>query len=337
MLSVTMLLVWSAVATGSPTPFVCGDADGSGSVTVTDGVRVLAEAADLGGACASIPGACDVDGDGRVTVTDGVAVLRTASDLPAVSRCASPVSGDESVARTSVDFSGCGAVTAETRYCLTFAQAADASATTLAVLGLDSGALCDLFEVAPELGTYERSGSIGWRGEILYVCTEAGLIRMSLLDGQTERLSTPCTAAAANDDAIFVMRSFADASFEHPPGEVVAYASEDDLRADHAANVYELRGSSRLAATADRLYGAWHSTHMVDRFDLATGAALDSIELEGYADWVNGFSVLEDGSLVVNKFVGSTGVTIFDADTGARTGVLSPARALNGLACVAHP
>jgi hypothetical protein len=202
------------------------------------------------------------------------------------------------------------------------------------VLGLESGALCDLFEVAPEIAMSDASGSIGWRGEILYVCTEAGLVRMSLLDGRAERVAMACTAAAANDDAVFVMRSFADASPEHPPGEVVAYASADDLRADRAAKVYQLRGSSRLAATDDRLYGAWHSTHTIDRVDLATGAALEPIALDGYDDWVNGFSVLDDGSLVVNKFVGGAGVTMFDAATGARTGASSPARPLNGLACV---
>jgi hypothetical protein len=116
-LSLTALLVRSApTAAAAPTPFVCGDADGNGAVTVTDGVQVLAGAAELGGDCASSAAACDVDGDGRVTVTDGVAVLRTASDLPATSRCASPVVGDESVARSSVALSGCEAVTAEARY-----------------------------------------------------------------------------------------------------------------------------------------------------------------------------------------------------------------------------
>lgn len=331
-----LLLAGSAAAAGRPPTFVCGDADGNGLVTVTDGVQVLARAADLGGACASSTDACDVDGDGRVTVTDGVAVLRKAADLSAASECVSPVVGDESTARTDVALSGCESVTAETRYCLTFAQAGNSETTTLAVLGLDSGRLCDLAEVPPELGTDLRAGSIGWRGEILYVCTEAGVVRLSVLDGRTERLSVRCEAVGANDDAIFVMRSFADASPEHPPGEVFAYASDDDVRADHAAGVYELPVTSRLTATSDRLYGAWHSTHTVDGVDVATGARLDPIALDGYDDWVNGFSVVEDGSLVVNKFVGGSAVTIFDADTGARTGGFVPARALNGLACVSR-
>ncbi len=345
MLCLAVLLAWSARADGHSTAFVCGDADGSGSVTVTDGVQVLVGAADLGGSCASSADACDVDGDGRNTVTDGVAVLRQATGLPAVSQCASPVVGDESVARTNVPLAGCDSVTAETRYCLTLAQAAGSDETTLAVLGLDSGQLCDLFEVPQSIGTDgepssigndQQAGSIGWRGEILYVCTEGGLFRISLRDGGTEHLPVRCEAVAANDDTIFVMGAYQDASPEHPPGEVSAYASYEDLRAARADTVYVLRTNSRLTATEDRLYGAWHSTHVIDSIDLATGASRDQILLDSYADWVNGFSVV-DGDLVINKFVGGNGVTLFAAATGARTGALSPARSLNGLACVARP
>ncbi len=77
-----------ATATGptpSATPGVCGDADGSGSVTVTDGVQVLDAAADLASDCT--PAVCDVDGSGAVTVTDGVLVLRRAADLEAAFAC----------------------------------------------------------------------------------------------------------------------------------------------------------------------------------------------------------------------------------------------------------
>jgi predicted lipoprotein len=57
---------------------VCGDADGSGSITVTDGVRVLRSAAGLGDCDLTL---CDADGSGSVSVTDGVNVLRAAAGL----------------------------------------------------------------------------------------------------------------------------------------------------------------------------------------------------------------------------------------------------------------
>ncbi len=57
---------------------LCGDADDSGSITVTDGVNVLRAAAGIG-ACDLTR--CDADGSGAVTVTDGVNVLRAAAGL----------------------------------------------------------------------------------------------------------------------------------------------------------------------------------------------------------------------------------------------------------------
>lgn len=61
------------------TPTVCGDPNGSGSVTVTDGVEVLSAAAGLATGCTEA--VCDVDGSGAVSVTDGVLVLRFAAGL----------------------------------------------------------------------------------------------------------------------------------------------------------------------------------------------------------------------------------------------------------------
>ena len=58
---------------------VCGDADGNGSVTVSDGVQTLRAAADLANTCT--PSRCDLDGNGNVTVSDGVNVLRAAAGL----------------------------------------------------------------------------------------------------------------------------------------------------------------------------------------------------------------------------------------------------------------
>jgi hypothetical protein len=70
-------------ALGDP---ACGDADGSGSITVSDGVNVLRAAAGIAGACA-IPAACDVDGSGSVSVSDGVNVLRAAAGLATELSC----------------------------------------------------------------------------------------------------------------------------------------------------------------------------------------------------------------------------------------------------------
>ena len=65
----------------------CGDADGDGAVTTTDGVLVLRLAAGLDPACRTAE--CDVDGDGRVTVTDAVVILRRAVGLDLGDGCGS--------------------------------------------------------------------------------------------------------------------------------------------------------------------------------------------------------------------------------------------------------
>ncbi len=84
--AVALLLGAAAVAVpGVAAAEMCGDADGNGTVTITDGVRALRAAAELEGGCeASV---CDVDGSGAVTVTDGVRVLRAAAGLDADLTC----------------------------------------------------------------------------------------------------------------------------------------------------------------------------------------------------------------------------------------------------------
>jgi hypothetical protein len=71
--------------TPTPTAAVCGDADSSGAITVTDGVNVLRAAAELSSACTLAR--CDVDGNGSITVTDGVNVLRAAAGLSFTANC----------------------------------------------------------------------------------------------------------------------------------------------------------------------------------------------------------------------------------------------------------
>ncbi len=78
--SVTFVLASALACFVSPVcATVCGDADGSGSVTVTDGVNVLRAAADLPSTCSMV--VCDVDGSSTITTTDGVNVLRAAAGL----------------------------------------------------------------------------------------------------------------------------------------------------------------------------------------------------------------------------------------------------------------
>jgi hypothetical protein len=64
---------------------LCGDADGNGSVSVTDGVQTLRAAAELSTTCTLAR--CDVNGSGAITVSDGVQVLRGAAGLSVDGDC----------------------------------------------------------------------------------------------------------------------------------------------------------------------------------------------------------------------------------------------------------
>ena len=78
------MLAFVGISSDGARAAVCGDADGDGTVTTSDGVRLLRAAAD-GSAC-PLDG-CDLDGNGRVTVTDGVLALKRAAGLPIVDHC----------------------------------------------------------------------------------------------------------------------------------------------------------------------------------------------------------------------------------------------------------
>jgi hypothetical protein len=83
-LGVALLL--GIMASGVPAVAqTCGDADGNGTVTVSDGVQVLREAASLPNDCTA--SVCDVDADGTISVADAVNVLRAAAELPATLTC----------------------------------------------------------------------------------------------------------------------------------------------------------------------------------------------------------------------------------------------------------
>jgi hypothetical protein len=86
------LLATTAVAPAPTQADTCGDADGSGAVTVTDGVQTLRAAAGLSSSCTLAR--CDLDGNGAISVTDGVNVLRQAAGLSAPSACPGGTSGD---------------------------------------------------------------------------------------------------------------------------------------------------------------------------------------------------------------------------------------------------
>ena len=79
-------ILGSVVMHGGPADAAtCGDANRTGSVTVTDGVLVLRAAAQLPSVCADER--CDMNLDSRISVTDGVLALRVAAGIATQVAC----------------------------------------------------------------------------------------------------------------------------------------------------------------------------------------------------------------------------------------------------------
>ena len=77
----------SECRTVDPGSTICGDADGNGTTSLSDGVQLLRAAAGLSTVCTLAR--CDVDGSGSIGVSDAVQVLRAAAGLPFRGTCAS--------------------------------------------------------------------------------------------------------------------------------------------------------------------------------------------------------------------------------------------------------
>jgi hypothetical protein len=215
----------------------------------------------------------------------------------------------------------------ESGYCLTTTYEG------VALLGLDSGSVCPVTATSAPI-TSASHHSIAWRGELMYACPYgAGLLRISLRDGQWESASLPCEAVAAHGDDILVLLSSIGIPFSSD--NLYAYPSYDALLSgafDRALDVgWE---STRMTVHGDTFYGAWHATDSVNLVDLASGQSQGVLTLEGYDDWILGMSVTDDGRLIVTGPDSGSTVVVFDVNTGRRLGDLHPPTRVTGLSCV---
>jgi hypothetical protein len=236
-----------------------------------------------------------------------------------------PIIADEQVAPRDVELPGCDAVTSESQYCLT------ATSGGISVLGLDTGEMCSVTSTsAPLDGGYTTS--FAWRGELLYACTGAGLIRISLHDGSWEAAQVGCEAVADYDGGLLLMSDHSD-PYDH--GTLRSYPDYQavlDLAPDRT---YVHRPYvSRMAVHGDRLFGAWHSTDTIDVSDLALDEPIGELGLEDYDEWVLGIAVTDDETLVLAN--GRDRIVLFDTRTGLKIREFSVSEHVTGLACTSR-
>ncbi len=236
-----------------------------------------------------------------------------------------PVPGDEEVLPRDIAFPGCETVTSESQYCLT------ATDGGIGVLGLDSGRVCNaIATTAPLVGAFTTS--LAWRGEFVYSCTSAGLIRVSLRDGSWEAAQVPCAAVANFDGGLLLM---ADVFDPYNLWALRAYRDYEAVLEGHPYRSYNFASFvTRMAVHGERFYGAWHSTDAIDVGDLGSGESLGVLALENYDTWIWGMAVTDEGQLVLTD--GDGVVAFFDVQTGAQVRSLPLAQRISGLACTSR-
>lgn len=253
------------------------------------------------------------------------------SGQPPPIRTRTPVPGDETLPREAVAFPGCESVTAESQYCLTTTMLGG-----IALLGLDSGNVCPVTTAPTGIGT-PFVPSLGWRGELMYACTDAGLVRISLRDGTWESAQRACDGVTDYDGGLLVESSFGDPSngLDPPLRGYPDYAAV--LSGNFSAAFTVGAFVERFTVDGHTLYSAWHSTNTIDVADLSADEARPSILLDGYDGWILGLSVV-GGQLVISGDTWGDTVYVFDATTGQHLRDITPSTPVYGLSCVSrHP
>lgn len=235
---------------------------------------------------------------------------------------------DESIARLDMTFPGCEDVMGESHYCMTTISGG------AALIGLDSGDVCPIVS-SENLVALPFITSLSWRGQALYMCAYPnGLMRLSLLDGNVESAEVPCGAVTDFGNALALTGGPFGYGFWDFGLNV--YPSYEAVLSGPASAKYDIGPDSRLTIHGDRVYSAWHSTNVINVFDLAANAALTPITLEGYDGWILGMAVNEAGELMISGDIWGDTIYVFDLATGSKLRELHPTMPVYGLACVAR-
>lgn len=195
----------------------------------------------------------------------------------------------------------CAHLGEESAYCLT-----DDDGRWL-LFGLDTGATCH-FGRAP---LFSPAGNIGmaWPDMSVIRCIgEASfgyLTRIRIDTGEVEETDVECTQAVDYGNDLLVLR-FLEASKRFDNFEAALADQEPEILD------FDVR-DSRVGSDGPELVSAWHSTDVITRHDIETGADLGAILLEGHDDWVHGVDRINGEVVIGTRF----GVKKFNANTGA--------------------
>ncbi len=197
------------------------------------------------------------------------------------------VFGDETLDNRQVRLTTCRSTVRESAWCVARVE------NLLTLVGADSGRICS----TPY--TVDQPGGAGagllWRGEVVYLCSRKGITRLSLRDGNSERLNVGC------EDIEFDPRTGKYYLYVGAANGLTqqwfAYDSFDDIRSGRGRPVGGFGYASRFALHDGVVFGAWHSTDSLVRTAVTGGKSMEPVALGGYDGWVHGLSVTDKSIL----------------------------------------
>jgi len=225
---------------------------------------------------------------------------------------------------------GCGGdlptwpeVAAESRVCLTvvehapsgdrqFSWAYGFGPFSVMAFGLDSQTLAHVVEIE-DIGDPDANviSSIGKLGKHLYYCGDdrSGVSRVDMTTGVVERSGTKCEQVTDHRGGLVVYNGRARRS-------LTRYASWQDVLDERGEELEDVRQVTRFGRADGELYGAWHATDHLDRFN-TVGVLQESVPLD-YDGWVWGLSgtnerlvILKDHRKNHNHWYGSPTIAEF--------------------------
>lgn len=164
--------------------------------------------------------------------------------------------------------------------------------------------------------------SLGARGQKLFACGGAGVVRIDARTGAVDETKARCDAVSADEDGLWIL--------DRARETVSRYVDWAALRAGAPAEIAPApKDASRVAVRARTLIAAPYRGNVVTVME--GGAAPRAVGLEAFAGAIAGVDVAADGRrlLLTSPDLPAGNVMVFDLVTGA---YLSTARAATGSA-----
>lgn len=219
----------------------------------------------------------------------------------------------------------CPDVAAEPHHCVTVGH------DTLTLISPDTGNRCVLTQLQASFST--DVSSIALRADHVYICTEASMLQIAIVDGSISEAAIPCGAVTSYQGGLLVKPPLSP----DPAKELYHYASFEDVIANVPSQILGIEDSNtRMTARGNTLFTAWHSGSEASLFDLPSGQPLMPLFLQGFDDWFNGLAATDDNRFIVLS--SGNRLATFDSTTGELLQDVFPSGDLvSGLHCIFKP